>query len=228
MTIEELYQTYLDECLTVRNGCRPRPVRDFSRFRESDSYPFFERLLQMKERSHDMLNERLLMRALAHHYRGFFPPRAMTSQAGMALYREFIAEFGRLKEPADIYARLLEDCRFVARFCLDNSLPDGLMEYVHHGEALIPSLVKHAYAGFTSPFFLAAIDTFPVIFRSYPEDARELLRDFDYRLNRIKVAQIPKCKVVADNLDRFISMAMRKMADQSSLNTGDKPAAGKD
>lgn len=211
MNIEELYQTYLDECLTVKNGSRPRPVKDFSRFRASDSYPFFERLLQMKERSHDLLNERLLMRALAMHYGGFFPPKAMTSQAGMAIYREFIAEFNRLKDPDDISARLLEDCRFVASFCIRERLFEGLWQYVHHGETVMPSLIRHAYAGYVSYFFLAAIDSFPAVFNCYPADARELLKGFDYRLNRIKVAQIPKCKTISDNLERFISMIMQKM-----------------
>lgn len=214
-SIEEAYQTYLTECLKVKNGSAPRRVKDFSKFNSSDAKPFFERLMQMKGRSGDMFNVTVFMRALAVHYGGFFPAKALVSQTAMKLYREYIAEFNNMTEPEDIRARLVEDCRFVSRFCVENGLND-VIEYFHHNEMIVPSPVKHAYSGMISYYFLACCDTFPVISKCYPQDAMDMIRSFDYRVVRIKVAQIPSCKVIADNLGYIIRMSMSKMRSLNS------------
>src|SRR5574344_234639 len=128
MTSEELFVIYHRACLTEKNGTPPRTVKDFSKFNSSENKIYFDRFVQMKERSGDLLNVEMFCKALAQHYKGFFPPKAFIALSALRIYREYMNEFNKLEDPADILKRLYSDCAFVAKFCVDNRISDGIIE----------------------------------------------------------------------------------------------------
>jgi hypothetical protein len=215
-TSNDLYQVYHSECLKAKTGKYPRLVQDFSKFENSENKVYFDRFLQTLNTYNDLVNPVLFIRALAEYHKGFFLPKVLNTMTAMRIYREFIIEFNKLEDPNDIYQRLLRDLKFVAEFCIENKLYDGLYEYFHHNEAFIPSAIKHCCAGNVSHFFLAACSTFPVIYKNYPSDSREMISNFDYEIQRSKLIFDPKCKTICDNLEHTLNMLILKLSSNDS------------
>ena len=210
MTPQELFQLYHTECLKEKNGAPPRKVSNFEKFNASRDFAYFQKFCQTIERAGDLLNVDLFVRALARQYHGFFPPKAFIAPSAMRIYREFLHDFNKLEDPADIYSQLLADCKFVAQFCADNRMFDGISQYLAMDAQFIPVVIRHCYSGKISFFFLAAHEHFPTVLSSYPPDAVELIRNFDFKLQRSKLIFIDKCRVICDNLDKLIKMLIDK------------------
>lgn len=215
-TSRDLYQVYHSECLKAKTGKYPKMVQDFSKFESSDNKIYFDRFLQTLETYGDLVNPILFIRALAEYHKGFFLPKILNTMTAMRIYREFIEEFNKLEDPEDIYQRLLRDLKFVAEFCIDNKLFDGLYEYLHHNEAFIPSVIKHCNSGSVSYFFLAACSTFPLIYKNYPSDSREMISNFDFETQRSKLIFDKKCKIVCDNLEQTLNTLILRLSSNSS------------
>ena len=210
MTGQDVYQIYHRECLKIKTGKIPRNIVNFSNYESKDNKQFFERTAQTKEMSGDLFNVDLFIRALAIQHKGFFNPKLLVAPSAMKVYRLYLEELNAQKDPEDIAKRIIDDIKFVARFCVSKSFT-CFEEYLEDEKCMIPSIIKHAYSGQISYFFLACIDFFPHLLQNYPPDARELISDFDYKLCRSKIIFIPRCKTIADNFYFLIKKTIKIM-----------------
>lgn len=209
MTGQDVYQIYHRECLKVKTGRIPRNVVDFSNYEKKDNKQFFERVAEMKGMAGELLNVDLFIQALAIQHGGFFNPKLMIAPSAMKVYRIYLSELNAKKDPDDINQRIINDIKFVSKFCAEKNL-NCLEDYLEDEKCLIPSIIKHAYSGQISYFFLACIEFFPHLLQNYPADARELISDFDYKLCRSKVIFSSKGKVIVDNFYNLIRMMIGK------------------
>ena len=209
MTGQDIYQIYHRECLKAKTGVIPRKIKNFDNYENKETKHYFERVAQMKAMAGDIFNVDLYIEALAKQYEGFFNPKALIAPSAMKVYRLYLLELNNKKDPIDIYERILADIRFVVKFCKEQEFK-YFEDYLEHDQYLIPSVIKHAYNGQTSYFFLACVDSFPMLMKNYPSDSQELLKDFNYKVCRSKIIFDAKCRTIADNLSKIITSSLSK------------------
>lgn len=209
MTAQEVYQLYHHYCLLAKNGVPPRAIKNFGNFEKSKDKIYFERVADLANNSPELFNVRAFIRCLAEQYKGFFPPKILIAPSAIKIYRIYLKQLNDEADPEAIYKQVISSCRFIVDFCKANSIR-SFSDYLEHNAAMIPSLIAHVYSGKVSYSFLGCIDFFPHIAAAYPNDAMEMIHDFDYKLARSKVVFVPKCKAIADNLNALIDSLIAK------------------
>jgi len=211
MNAEEIYSLWHKEIFKAK-GKHVRPIKNFDKARNSGKWKYFEGFSSFLERNNGYIDPDIYMRALAEHFKDFFPPAVLGSQKSIKIYKDYQKQMEEDSNFDSIRKEIIDSIKFIVKFSRKNKLKT-LSEYISHDMYLIPSILKHYDAKSISMYFIACIDNFPIMMTNYAADVvadygKEVKEKYD--LYRIRVMSSDDTKILAQKVSIVIEKYLQK------------------
>ena len=216
VTPEILYDEYRRQYVFSTKGVWPKKMKNFEKAREAASWSNFEKLSKMINLNPGHIDHKLYITALVAYFQGRVPPKHLSSQLGIKIYKNYVNMINLKDEDRiEIEKAVLRSIKNIAIFMQKNNIK-SFNEYLEFNKVLIPVIAKHFYAGSVSMQFMVLIPNLKIIINDFPVDVvqeyfTQVLDKYDDL--RSKLLTYEKLRKISDNIDLFIK------AMQTSLKT---------
>ena len=186
-TIEEIYNEFHKQTFFIRNGVYPRAIKNFEKIytdeRKLNHLKYFVKFL---ERNRETVDWKLYIFALAKVLKTSFELKHLGKFAANKIYRDYIASLQVDKDNVEIiYNEIVNSLKVLSGYLKENELT--WEEYLILNDNIIPTVLKHIYAGSVSLYFYAC---FPLHvlnkWFNYPDDCFQEL----FKLNKTEFISV--------------------------------------
>lgn len=180
-SIEEIYNEFHKQTFFMRNGVYPKTIKNFDNLytdeRKINHLKYFVKFL---ERNRETVDWKLYIFALAKVLKNSFELKHLGKFAANKIYRDYISSLQIDKDnPEVIYNEIVNSLKVLSGYLKENELTWD--NYLNLNDNIIPTVLKHIYAGSVSLYFYAC---FPLQvlnkWFNYPDDCFQEL----FKLNK--------------------------------------------
>lgn len=220
-TPEHIYQEFHKQTFFYSKGFYPKAVKNFSVAKESDDWIYFQRFADKIDQTDGLINYKLFVESLAHHYTGWFTPNILLSLKGIKIYKTYKSILNTTNDSDLIYSGIGRSIKEIVEFCKENNIK-SFDEYFDHNRYAIPTVLKHIYSGTMSHYTVLLINKYEDRLRGFPVDMlNEYAEDFNMNkeVNNSKLIKIARCRKLSGKVEKIINNEINKVRDDKTYGT---------
>lgn len=206
-TAEDIYQEFHAQTFFASHEIYPKKIVNFDEIKARPEWVYFEKLKDMIDRSHGMIDVKLFLEALSKYYEQRFDPANLIKLKSIKIYKNYVLERNHEKELKNCFPLILTSINNIVDECREKGLKT-LDDYFGYGRELMPLLVKDLSNGRITYSFLIVVSNIDHVIAMYPVDIqRDHFKEFysfyqTYKNNFFANATMRK---LSDNLTNIIN-----------------------